>query len=172
MALRLNLASGTDIKDDWVNLDVVAWPTARRAPDAFWDARKDRIPAGTDTVDEIYAGYLLLHLAPNYHDFVLREILRVLKPGARAVFGEVDYAKVFPRWLENPDDVQMSELIWGEQGIRAHGVNYADFDKHAWGFTEAKLRKVLEHYGLRNTNRIWIHKQPEVFYELTLEAYK
>src|SRR5690242_12817833 len=98
--LRINLASGTDIRDGWQNLDVVArWPGTRRGCDVVWDARKDPIPFASGDVDEVYAGYLLLHLAPRFHMPVLAEILRVAKSGARIVFGEVDMVRVMSRWL-------------------------------------------------------------------------
>lgn len=171
--IRLNLASGTDIKrgDGWINLDAVFWPTAESPPDVIWDARKDKIPYGSNTVDEIYAGYLLLHLAPNWHPFVLSEIVRVLKPGAKVVFGEVDMRIVLQRWLANPMDADVSGLIWGEQGVVAHGVNMADWDKHCWGFDEHKLRTTIRRAGLRDGNRFRIH-HPDVYYEMTIEAFK
>lgn len=171
--IRLNLASGTNILrgDGWLNLDIVAWPGAVAPPDIIWDARTDVIPFPDRTVDEVYAGYLLLHLAPNFHDFVMREISRALIPGGRLVVGEVDFSIVMPRWLANPEDVRLSELIWGEQGIPAHGLDYADYDKHCWGFTAEKLRHVLERHGFESINRIAIH-HPDVFWELTLECRK
>ena len=115
--LRLNLAAGTDIRDGWTNLDVVAWwPLARRGCDVIWDARRDLLPYGEGAVDEVYAGYLFLHLAPHHHRRVLADIFRVLRPGGRLVVGEVEMDAVLRRWLEAPGDPRLSELIWGEQG--------------------------------------------------------
>jgi SAM-dependent methyltransferase len=90
--MKLNLASGTDIRSaPWVNLDIVhKWPLATRGCDVIWDARKDRIPFGDATADEVYAGYLFLHLAPHHHARVLADIRRVLQTGGRLVVGEVD----------------------------------------------------------------------------------
>jgi hypothetical protein len=167
----LNLASGTDIKDlPWVNLDVTSWPMARRAPDVIWDARTDRIPFDDESVDEVYAGYLLLHLPPRYHADVLNDIWRVLKPGTFAVFGEVDMALLMPRWLADPENVNLSELIWGEMGS-AHGEDLQEFDSHRWGYTESKLRNELLGHGFIDLERIQVHVSA-VWYELTIKARK
>jgi len=171
MSLRLNLASGTDIRDGWVNMDVVPkWPMSRRGCEIVWDARKDALPFRDNTVDEIYAGYLLLHLAPMYHARVLQEILRVLSPTGYVQFGEVDMAIVMDRYLKNPADARTHELIWGEQGS-THGENLAAFDKHCCGFTEKSLADTLDGAGFSNMRRVKIHCD-DVWYELTMNAYK
>lgn len=170
--IKLNLASGTDLRPaPWVNLDAVArWPGTSRGCDVVWDATKDRIPFPDSSVDEIYAGYLLLHVPPRYHASLLQDIKRVCAPGARLVFSEVDFAIVMPRWLAKPDDQYLSGLIWGEQG-EVHGANLADWDSHRWGYTEEKLAGVLVRAGFRDPRRIAIH-DPGVFFELTIQVYK
>lgn len=165
--LRLNLACGTDIRDGWFNLDIVPqWPTARRGCDIIWDARKDQIPFEDNSVDEIYAGYLLLHLAPIYHSPVLAEIHRVLSPMGRLVVGEVDMDIVMRLYLDRPSDKRYSELIWGEQA-----QEFSEFDKHCHGFTQATLEKLLAQSGFREFQRIRVHCA-EVFYELTICCVK
>lgn len=178
MPLRLNLACGTDIRDGWVNLDVVnQWATATRSCDVHWDARTDKIPYADNSVDEIYAGYLFLHLPPRYHKAVVAEIVRVLSPAGVAVIGEVDMQIVMLRYLLNPYDTRLSELIWGEQGM-VHGPNgdFLDarneaFDKHCQGFTKELLTAFLRLAGFKHIDRIYVHS-PEVFYELTLRCRK
>lgn len=171
MALRLNLACGTDVRDDWVNLDCVPkWPNMDKGCDILWDARTDKIPFQDNTVDQIYAGYLLLHLAPQYHGRVLAEIRRVLKPTGQFQIGEVDMAIVLARYTKNPHDVSAAQLIWGEQGS-AHGTSLAEFDKHCHGFTELSLRDVLAVHGFTDIQRVQIHHS-NVYYELTLNCRK
>lgn len=169
--MRLNLASGTDLRDGWVNLDVVPkWPSASRGCDVVWDARKDAIPFPDDSAEEIYAGYLLMHLAPHYHAPVLAEIRRVLAPGGVLMVGEVDMDVVMRRFLESPSDPRLAELIWGEQGS-FHGDGLADFDKHCHGFTSASLQDLLARSGFGGFGRARIHAAA-VFYELTLTCTK
>jgi SAM-dependent methyltransferase len=172
MGYKLNLASGTDIKDGWVNLDVVPkWSHVARGCDVVWDARKDKIPFADDSVDEIYAGYLLLHLAPHFHVPVLSEIRRVLSPTGSLMIGEVDMEVVLARWLNSPLDARLSELIWGEQG-NYHGEEFSQFDKHCHGFTEFSLKHLLDVNGFTDFNRVKIHPHPDVFYELTITCKK
>lgn len=169
--LRLNLASGTDIRDGWQNLDVVPrWPLARRGCDVIWDARKDALPYEGGTVDEIYAGYLFLHLSPHHHHRVLVDIRRVLRVGGILVVGEVDMAKVLERWLKDPANQRLAELIWGEQGD-VHGESLADFDKHCHGFTVNTLRDLIISEGFYEPRKIQIHSD-DVWYELTMETRK
>lgn len=171
MLLRLNLASGTDIRDGWINMDVVPrWPSASRGCDIIWDARTDPLPFVDNSVDEVYAGYLLLHLAPHYHARALEEIRRVLKPGAPVRFGEVDMQLVMQRFIATPWDPRLAELIWGEQGD-FHGIGLADFDKHCHGFTEHTLRITLLKAGFDIIERSKIHSD-DVWYELTLLGRK
>jgi ubiquinone/menaquinone biosynthesis C-methylase UbiE len=176
--LRLNLASGTDIRDGWVNLDVVPrWPITRRGCDVIWDARKDPIPYRDGEADEIYAGYLLLHLSPRYHSTVLADIYRVLSPTGTLMVGEVDMHLVMERWLANPMDRRLSRLIWGEQGT-AHDPDVQNwpeelvpYDKHCHGFTAESLAKTLRNAKFDILGRTNIHCA-EVFYELTYVCRK
>lgn len=170
--LKLNLASGTDIRDPpWVNLDVVPkWPVARRGCDVIWDARTDKLPFPDCSADEIYAGYLLLHLAPCYHAAVLEEIRRVLTTQGVAVFGEVDMDIVVRRFLLDPLDKNLRELIWGEQGS-SHGDALAEFDTHCNGFTPWSLEQTLRLAGFTSFEEMKIHG-PATFYELTIGCQK
>lgn len=170
--LKLNLASGTDLRPPpWVNLDIVArWPNTLRGCDVVWDARKDQIPFDSGTVDEVYAGYLFLHLAPHHHGRVLADIKRVLKMGGMLVAGEVDMDVVLRRWLKEPWGKQATELIWGEQGD-VHGETLAEFDKHCHGFTKETLQGFLSHGGFTKIERIQVH-HADVWYELTMRCFK
>jgi|ERR1700722_4335444 len=171
MTYKLNLASGTDIRDGWVNLDVVKkWPCARRGCDIIWDAGKNYIPFPDNSANEIYAGYLLLHLAPCYHKQILAEIYRVLSDDGIVMFGEVDMRIVMTRYMEDPSIKNFSELIWGEQGS-FHGNDFTEFDKHCQGFTEESLIHLLKTNGFTDFNRINIHSS-DVYYELTIACRK
>lgn len=169
--MRLNLACGTDIRLGWLNLDVVPkWPSAIAQCDKVWDARTDRIPCDDGQATEIYAGYLLLHLAPEYHDGVLREIRRVSNKETHIVFGEVDMQMVMERFLKTPLDQRLRELIWGEMG-NFHGREFDEYDKHRCGFTEDSLKATLTSYGFGSFSRLQIH-HPDVWWELTLSCRK
>lgn len=150
-------------------MDVVPrWPNTTRGCDLVWDARKDPIPFPDNSATDIYAGYLLLHLAPRFHVPVLKEIHRVLSPEGTLMVGEVDMYEVMRRWLANPWSEREAELIWGEQG-NEFGDDLAQYDKHCHGFTEQSLRLTLNNNGFKDIQRTWIH---QVYYELTLTCRK
>lgn len=185
--MKLNLACGTDVKPGWANLDIVKqWPNSPRPCDIIWDARKDKIPFDDGSAEQIYMGYTFLHLAPKYHDPLMQDVVRVLAPGGELIVGEVDMDVVFRRYLDDPLDGRLCELIWGEQGnwvndnasdlygqqIPDGSSDYlAEFDKHCQGFTEYTLRLFLVKYGFVNLSRIRIHNA-DVFYELTIKCNK
>jgi SAM-dependent methyltransferase len=167
--LRLNICSGTDIRDGWCNIDAVAWPSARRPPDVYWKAG-ERLPFPDDSADEIYCGYVFLHVRPNLHDALLTDIRRCMKRGARLVVCEVAMEILLPRWLANPSDKYLSGLVWGELGD-FHGDDLAQWDSHNQGFTEASLREFMVRGGFPNVRRFYPHASG-VWYDLSLETFK
>lgn len=172
--MKLNLACGTDVRDGYVNVDVVKkWPLARRACDVLWDGESgDPLPFLDGTASEVYAGYLLLHLRPRHHDRVLRDIRRTLSPGGALVVSEVDMRILLPRWLEDPGSAYLSGLVWGEGGELPgkedrEQRSLAMFDDHKQGFTEDSLRALLARNGFSSAERVRLHADG-VFYELSL----
>jgi ubiquinone/menaquinone biosynthesis C-methylase UbiE len=169
--LRVNLASGTDIRSGWVNVDICQWP-GYPPPDVYWDARTDRLPFPDGTVDEVVAGYLLLHVAPRHHDRLLNDIYRIMKPGGRLEIGEVDMRLALERWLTDPDDPSANDMIWGEQGNqRENWAHLEEYDKHRCGYDEAKLRRKLEQHGFGGFRRYKQHSEA-VWYEMSVEVHK
>jgi len=168
---NLNLAIGSDMKDNCINLDVIKRkPDARYECDIIWDPKKDKIPFPDNSVNNIYAEYFLLHLSPCYHNQILKEIYRVLTLDGIATFGEVDMQIVMNRYLQNPMDQNLSHLIWGRQNY-VYDENLKHINKHYQGFTENTLKCLLENNNFSSINRIYTH-HTDVFYELTLTCKK
>lgn len=166
--LKLNLACGTDLKNGWLNLDAIArWPNTSRGCDIIWDARKDLIPFANNTVDEVRTGELFLHTPKIYHDFILADIIRVMKPCSTFTVNDVDMEWAMKEWLKNPSDKGLIKLIWGTQ----HD-DWADFDRHCSGFTAESLKEMLEEAGFINLQRINIHNPEVTKYELTYTCQK
>lgn len=171
--LWVNLACGSDYRPGWANLDIAAFPQYP-PPDIFWDARTHKLPFETSSVDGVVGGYLLCHMGHMlHHGPLMDEIHRVLKPGGWLQIGDIDMEKVFPRWLADPTSVNLSELIWGEQGHHEGRPELDEIeatDHHCAGYTEASLRKLFADRGFGELTRVTLHDPTANWYELTLEG--
>ncbi len=74
--MKLHLGCGKNIKEGWVNMDVVNY-----GQEVVRDIRRG-IPFNNETFDEIYAQHFIEHV-PSGDDtiFLINELYRVLKPG-------------------------------------------------------------------------------------------
>lgn len=170
--IRLNLASGVNILEGFFNLDIAAqWPGIDKKCDMIWDARKDKLQWADNSVEEVYAGFLFLHLAPCFHAPLIADIHRVLRPGGQLWIVEVDMDLVMRRYLENPTDARTCELIWGEQGVW-HGQDLADYDKHCHGYTQASLLNFLSNAGFGQFNVFKNSDPVNIYYEVQVKCYK
>jgi ubiquinone/menaquinone biosynthesis C-methylase UbiE len=170
--VKINAASGTDLRPPpWVNLDIVKrWPSNSRDCDVLWDARTGVLPFPDNSADEIYAGYLLLHVSRVHHEPLMREMFRCLEPGGKITIDEVNMRAAMQRWLDNPRDESANEICWGEQGGH-HGAEFIEYDTHRSGHTLATLMALMQNAGFQRVSRIQIHA-PEVWYALTMTAVK
>jgi ubiquinone/menaquinone biosynthesis C-methylase UbiE len=161
--IKLNLASGADLDPNWLNLDAVArWPNTQTGCDIIWDARKNKIPFADNTVDAIKTGELFLHIPKIYHELVLADIFRVLKPGAQFLVNDINMEWTMQEWLKNPSDKGLAKLIWG-----CHHDDWTDYDRHCNGFTPESLKQMLEDAGFIDLQRVTIHNPEVTLYELT-----
>lgn len=172
--LRLNLASGSDnrVGNGWRNLDIVEkWPNCERSADEIWDARSDKIPYPDCSVDEIYAGYLLLHVSRPHHVPLMAECFRVLQPGGKITIDEVNMKLAMQRWIENPRDESANTIVWGENGS-IHGAQFEEYDTHRSGHTLATLMQLMQDAGFTRVSRVQIHDPVAVWYSLSLTGIK
>ena len=155
-----------------MNLDVVPqWPNTEKKCDVHWDARTDSLNYADNSVEEVYAGFLFLHLAPCHHKRVLADIHRVMRPGGQLWIVEVDMDLVMRKYLQNPSDPRTCELIWGEQGS-FHGDQYAEFDKHCHGYTQASLLDFLSSGGF-GSHQLSKNSDPiGCWYEVHVKCFK
>lgn len=163
MATKLNLGSGGDYIDGYVNVDLYAQKADQR-----YDIRK--LPYANDSIDEIRAFHVIEHFDYLEAHDILFEWLRVLKPGCRL-------------HLETPDFLEScKEFIKADENGR--WKLYGHFFSEAWTpghvhkmlYTEYTLRESLTRVGYKNINRLppsstyLAQHPPHIF--LNLEAYK
>lgn len=150
---RLNLGCGDKILPGYVNVDV-APSRAGRAPDVLCDLR-DLAPFDTESCDEVLSVHVVEHLWRWEVVEVLREWMRVLKPGATMILECPNLATACEEFLRDSVGGARS----GKEGQRTMWVLYGDpqwrdpLMCHRWGYTPTSLREVMEEAGLVNVRQ-------------------
>jgi predicted SAM-dependent methyltransferase len=111
------------------------------------------LPFHDNTVDAIWASHVLEHCDMGKVPDVLREWLRVMRPGGRAIIRVPDFNYVARYWLTGPDRGWAEAMVFGLQSDEG--------EYHKAAFTADLLRGDLEGTGwkvLRIEMR-WTHNQ-------------
>ncbi|MDX1374420.1 MAG: methyltransferase domain-containing protein [Burkholderiales bacterium] len=155
---RLNLGCGDKILAGYVNVDVAA-SRAGRSPDVLCDLHRLE-PFADDSCDEVMAIHVVEHFYRWEVVDVLREWLRVLKPGGRMILECPNLLTACQTLLDNP---QLAAGA-GPEGQRSMWVFYGDpawrdpLMCHRWNYTPDSLRAVMQEAGLVN-----VHQAPAQF---------
>jgi predicted SAM-dependent methyltransferase len=139
--MKLNLASGRDYREGWVNVDF----------NGKCDLKHDLtnpLPYEDNSVDEILAAHILEHFGFGEYMDVLTDWVRVLKPGGKMTILVPDMDMIAWLWHEQPERrfkhfgvTSWLAVIYGGQ-----------FDKgqlHKMGFNEESLTTDLESVGMK-----------------------
>ena len=146
--VRLNLGCGDKVLDGYVNVDVVESRAGRR-PDVLSDLRRlDVFP--DDHADEVMAIHVVEHFWRWEVEAVLREWIRILKPGGRMVLECPNLEAACAEFLRDPDRCSGP----GREGQTTMWVFYGDpawqdpLMVHRWGYTPGSLARLMELVGL------------------------
>lgn len=150
---KLNLGCGDKILPGYVNVDVVE---NRRGfkPDVICDLHQ-LTPFEDNSVDEILSVHVVEHFWRWEVLDVLREWVRVLKPGGVMIVECPNLLSAARELLKNPDMAAGP----GSEGQRTMWVFYGDpgwkdpYMVHRWGYTPASLARVMQEAGLVNLSR-------------------
>jgi SAM-dependent methyltransferase len=149
-SLKLNLGCGDKILDGYVNVDVAASRAGKR-PDVLCDLRA-LTPFEENTVDEILSVHVVEHFWRWEVVGVLKEWVRVLKPGGLMVLECPNLKSACEAFLANPE-VHAGP---GAEGQRTMWVFYGDpawrdpLMVHRWGYTPRSLGRIMFEAGLVN----------------------
>lgn len=158
-AIDLHLGCGPCPLDGWVNVDIYPAPLAMNV---LWG-----LPFADGSVRRVFMSHLLEHLFyPHDADAFLREILRVLAPGARARFVVPDIGACIAAY-QRGDAAFFDARVehWGEGDGRATPLegflSYAGagpdpawlFEAHKFGFDFDTLERALERAGFSGIER-------------------
>lgn len=151
--VRLNLGCGDKILPGYVNVDVVE-SRSGKAPDVICDLRQ-LSPFPDSHADEVLAVHVVEHFWRWEIEEVLREWVRVLKPGGRMVLECPNLKSACEAFLANPD----SAFGKGNAGQRTMWVFYGDpgwkdpLMVHRWGYTPESLAALMLTVGLRDARQ-------------------
>jgi tetratricopeptide (TPR) repeat protein/SAM-dependent methyltransferase len=152
---RLNLGCGDKILDGYINVDVVESRSGKK-PDLLCDLRHLK-PFADNSVDEILSVHVVEHFWRWEVLDILKEWVRVLKPGGKMVLECPNLKSACEEFLKNPE----AAAFGGPEGQRSMWVFYGDprwkdpYMVHRWGYTPESLAKLMSEAGL-----IDAHQEP------------
>lgn len=158
--LRLDIGPGPYPRDterfvtvDRYNEDM----KAMGVPDPDINADMGDIPLDDNTVREIWCSHCLEHAPFGKVPLILKEWLRVLKPGGRLIVQVPNFDYVAKYWLTGPDRQWAEMMVFGQQ-------KYGDGDFHRAAFTPATLDADLKGVGFKvlRVEMRWSHNQETV----------
>ena len=156
--LKLNLGCGDKILPGYVNVDVAETRAGKR-PDVLCDLHA-LTPFQDNSVDEILSVHVVEHFWRWEVVGVLKEWVRVLKPGGLMVIECPNLKSACEAFLADPD----LHAGPGQEGQRSMWVFYGDpswrdpLMVHRWGYTPRSLAAVMAEAGLAN-----IRQEPAQF---------
>jgi hypothetical protein len=151
--LRLNLGCGDKILAGYVNVDVAA-SRAGRKPDVLCDLHR-LTPFADASADEILSVHVVEHFWRWEVLDVLREWVRVLKPGGRMILECPNLISACEAFLADPERKSSP----GQDGQRTMWVFYGDpawqdpLMVHRWGYTPTSLARLMQEAGLVNVRQ-------------------
>lgn len=151
--VRLNLGCGDKILPGYVNVDIASSRAGQR-PDVLCDLHR-LAPFADDCADEVMAIHVVEHFWRWEVADVLREWLRVLKPGGRMILECPNLLSACEELLKDPARAAGP----GREGQRTMWVFYGDphwrdpLMCHRWNYTPQSLRALMEEVGLVNVRQ-------------------
>lgn len=148
--VRLNLGCGDKILQGFVNVDVVE-SRAGKKPDVICDLHQ-LTPFEDNSADEIMAIHVVEHFWRWEVVDVLKEWVRVLKPGGKMILECPNLISACEAVLADPEKATLP----GPEGQRSMWVLYGDprwqdpLMVHRWGYTPRSLAQIMHDAGLRD----------------------
>lgn len=151
--LRLNLGCGDKILPGYVNVDVVEKRGGTK-PDVVCDLH-DLSPFSDACAEEVLSVHVVEHFCRWEIRDVLREWMRVLRPGGQLIVECPNMLSACRTFLENPYEYSRED----RGGQRTMWVFYGDpkwkdpLMVHRWGYTPDSLKALLSEVGLADVRQ-------------------
>jgi len=158
-SVKLNVGCGTDYKKGWVNIDNNSDNNIEEL-DLNWDLR-NRLPFDEESVDFIFNEHLLEHLTVKETLTVLKDFMRVLRPGGVLRIAMPDLEKVIDDYLKNDFKNNPTVKSFGLEFVktRAELINMSfRWWGHKWLYDWEELERRLKEAGFRKIKRARLGK--------------
>ena len=147
--LRVQLGSGGQPKDGWLNVDLFA-----DSAQLHLDLRED-LPFPDDSVSFVYTEHLFEHLDyPVDAHHLLREVRRILKPGGTLSIVVPDFGKALRAYASGDESFftasdRLRSYLLRERATLMHHVNYwfRQDGHHHYAYDSETLAQVLTDSG-------------------------
>lgn len=152
-ALKLNLGCGDKILEGYINVDI-SFARLGNRPNVICDLRNLSV-FKSDAIDEILSVHVIEHFWRWEVDDILREWIRVLKPGGILILECPNLISACQDFLSNPS----AAVGTGVEGQKSMWVFYGDpkwrdpLMVHRWGYTPESLGLLLMQLGLINVRQ-------------------
>ena len=149
--VRVNIGCGSRILDGWVNVDLIARDSTKeemkgKEPDVLSDVRE--MPFHNEYADEAMAIHVLEHFHIWEAEDLLKEWIRILKPGGQLIIEVPDLEKVVHYMAAGVEHPSLTMFpLYGDPTYKD------DLMCHKWGYTYQSLTQLMESVGLRDIER-------------------
>ena len=148
--IKLNLGCGDKIIPGYINVDIDSERYSDKKPDILCDIKK--LTFNDNYADEILSVHVIEHFWRWEALDVLKEWVRVLRPGGKMIIECPNLKSACEEFLKNPDGFSGP----GAEGQRTMWVFYGDpkwkdpLMVHRWGYTPNSLGRLMHEAGLVN----------------------
>jgi predicted SAM-dependent methyltransferase len=161
--IMLNIGCGTDYKKGWINIDNNSDNNIDKL-DLNWDLRNP-LPYKKNSVDYIFNEHFIEHLTVEEAQVVIKDLMRVLKPGGVLRIAMPNLAETVDDYLNLPikDDPVIKRFKLTYIKTRAERINIAFREwGHKWLYDAEELKRRLREAGCKNIKQCQLRKSTHV----------
>lgn len=152
--IKLNVGCGTDYKKGWINIDNNSDNNIKKL-DLNWDLRKP-LPFADDSVDYIFNEHFIEHLTIDESQAIIKDLMRVLKPGGVLRIAMPDLAETVDSYLNLPinKDPVIKKFKLTYIKTKAERINIAFREwGHRWLYDAEELERRLKQAGCKHISQ-------------------